>query len=309
MNRRHVLTTTAGALSAAAATTFTAPAAARRPAMSAVAPATRPFIRTRDGESLFYLECGAGAPVVFVSAWALPAAMWDAQTVAIADAGFRCVAFDRRGHGRSSPAPRGYDFDTLADDLAALLEALDLRGVTLVGMSMGAGEIVRYLTRHGSGRVSRIALVGTAATPFRMRTGDNPGDIPPEMFEPFRQVLLRDFPQWIEENRAPFFLPDTPRPVQEWVRGLMLQHSRLAIADCARMMGQTDFRAELRKIRVPALVIHGDRDASAPIDVTGRPTAAAIPGARLVVYEGGPHGLFVTHRDRLTADLLAFARG
>jgi non-heme chloroperoxidase len=267
-----------------------------------------PFVVTRDGQHLFHRDWGAGRPIVFLAAWALPSAMWDYQMTALVEDGFRCVAYDRRGHGRSSQPGGGYDYDTLADDLAAVLDVLDLRDVTLVGMSMAGGEITRYLTRHGQARVARVVYVGTAATPFRGRTADNPAGLPPEMLDAFvRGQLLRDYPQWIDDNRAPFFLPDTPRPIQEWVRGLMLGHSLKALVDCTRSMVTTDFRAELPRVRVPALLIHGTRDASAPIEITGRPTAALIPGARLAIYEGAPHGLFVTHRDRLTADLRAFA--
>ncbi len=263
---------------------------------------------TRDGQHLFHRDWGTGRPIVFLAAWALPSAMWDYQMTALVEDGFRCVAYDRRGHGRSSQPGRGYDYDTLADDLAAVLDALDLRDVMLVGMSMAGGEITRYLTRHGRARIARVVYVSTAATPYRTRTADNPDGIPPEMLEAFvRHQLLRDYPQWLDDNRAPFFLPDTPQPIQEWVRGLMLGHSLKALVDCTRSMATTDFRAELPRIRVPALLVHGSRDASAPIEVTGRPTAALIPGARLDVYEGAPHGLFVTHRDRLTADLRAFA--
>ena len=267
-----------------------------------------PFVVTRDGQHLFHRDWGTGRPIVFLAAWALPSAMWDYQMTALVEDGFRCVAYDRRGHGRSSQPGGGYDYDTLADDLAAVLDALDLRDVTLVGMSMAGGEITRYLTRHGRARVARVVYVSTAATPYRTRTPDNPDGIPPEMLDAFvHHQLLRDYPQWIDDNRAPFFLPDTPRPIQEWVRGLMLGHSLKALVDCTRSMATTDFRAELPRIRVPALLVHGTRDASAPIEVTGRPTAALIPGARLDVYEGAPHGLFVTHRERLTADLRAFA--
>ena len=177
---------------------------------------------------------------------------------ALVEDGFRCVAYDRRGHGRSSQPGGGYDYDTLADDLAAVLDALDLRDVTLVGMSMAGGEITRYLTRHGRARVARVVYVSTAATPYRTRTPDNPDGIPPEMLDAFvRHQLLRDYPQWIDDNRAPFFLPDTPRPIQEWVRGLMLGHSLKALVDCTRSMATTDFRAELPRIRVPALLVHG----------------------------------------------------
>jgi non-heme chloroperoxidase len=276
---------------------------------TATAATPGPFVQTKDGEQLFVRDWGTGQPIVLVAAWALPSAMWDYQMTALVEAGFRCVAYDRRGHGRSSQPGRGFDYDTLADDLAAVLESRDLRGVTLVGMSMAGGEITRYLTRHGSARIARVVYLATAATPYRLRTPDHPGDIPPEALEFFiGQQLQRDYPQWIEDNRAPFFLPDTPRPIQEWVRTLMLGHSLHALVACTRSMATTDFRAELPQIRVPALVIHGTQDASAPIEATGRPTAALIPGARLAVYDGAPHGIFVTHQARLLGDLLAFAR-
>lgn len=273
-------------------------------------PARGPFVQTPDGEQLFVRDWGAGPPIVFAAAWALPSAMWDYQMAALVEQGFRCVAYDRRGHGRSSQPGAGYDYDTLAADLHAVIESRDLRGATLVGMSMAGGEITRCLTRYGRARVSRLAYVATASTPYRTRTADNPDGVPAEAIDAFiSHHLQRDYPQWLEENRAPFFLPDTPRPIQEWVRGLMLGHSLHALVACTRSMTRTDFRAELRTIDVPALVIHGTQDASAPIEATGRPTAALIPGARLTVYDGAPHGLFVTHRDRLTADLAAFARG
>jgi pimeloyl-ACP methyl ester carboxylesterase len=277
---------------------------------SAAGAARGPFVQTPDGEQLFVRDWGAGPPIVFAAAWALSSAMWDYQMAALVEQGFRCVAYDRRGHGRSSQPGTGYDYDTLAADLHAVIESRDLRGATLVGMSMAGGEITRYLSRYGRARVSRLAYVATASTPYRTRTADNPDGLPAEAIDAFiKHQLQRDYPQWLEENRAPFFLPDTPRPIQEWVRGLMLNHSLHALIACTRSMTGTDFRAELRAIDVPALVIHGTQDASAPIEVTGRPTAALIPGARLTVYEGAPHGIFVTHRDRLTADILAFARG
>ena len=267
-----------------------------------------PYLRTRDGQSLWYKDWGSGRPVVFLAAWGLPSDMWDYQMVPLSSQGLRCVAYDRRGHGRSSRPGVGYDYDTLADDLAALIDTLDLRGVTLVGMSMAGGELVRYVTRHGSSRVARLIFVATDATPFRTQTPDNPSGIPGERFESFRRhALLRDYPKWLEDNREPFFVPETSRPMQEWVRGLMLGTSMKALVECSRSMSATDFRAELPTIGVPALLIHGDRDVSAPLEVTGRPTAKLIPGAHLKIYEGAPHGLFLTHMERLNADILEFA--
>jgi pimeloyl-ACP methyl ester carboxylesterase len=233
--------------------------------------------------------------------------MWDYQMVPLSDRGLRCVAYDRRGHGRSSRPGAGYDYDTLADDLSALIETLGLRGVTLVGMSMAGGEMVRYMSRHRGSRIARLIFVATDATPFRTQTPDNPTGIPAERFDLFRRrALLRDYPQWLEDNREPFFVPETSRQMQEWVRTLMLGTSMKALVDCNRSMASTDFRAELPTIKVPTLLIHGDKDVSAPIEATGRPTAELIPGAELKIYEGGPHGLFLTHMERLTADIYAF---
>ena len=271
---------------------------------------TRPFIHTRDGESLFYRDWGTGDPVVFLAAWGLPSDMWAYQMVPLSEQGFRTVAYDRRGHGRSSDPGAGYDYDTLADDLAAVLDELDLRRVTLVGMSMAGGELVRYLTRHGSSRVSRLVFVATAATPFPTRTADNPAGIPADRFELFRtHALLRDYPKWLEDNRPPFFTPETSPQMQEWVRSMMLTTSLKALVECNRSGTSTDFRRELASIAVPTLIVHGDRDVSAPLALTGEPTATLIPRATLAVYEGAPHGLFVTHMDRLTRDVAAFARG
>jgi len=268
-----------------------------------------PFVTTADGNLLFYRDWGKGQPILLLAAWALPSDMWAYQMVPLYESGFRTIAFDRRGHGRSTDAGGRYDFDTLADDLAAIIDTLDLNNVVLVGMSMAAGEIVRYLSRHGSERIARLVLVAPAATPFLMRTPDNPGGIPAEVFETFRSTgLLRDYPRWLEENRAPFFTPSTSRDMQEWVRAMMLATSMKALVECNRSSTSTDFRAELRRVDRPALIVHGDRDVSAPLALTGRPTAALIPSARLEVYEGAPHGLFVTHMDRLTRDIAGFAR-
>jgi pimeloyl-ACP methyl ester carboxylesterase len=265
------------------------------------------LIRTADGVTLFYRDWGSGAPVVFLAGWSMPSDSWTYQMLALSERGFRCIGFDRRGHGRSSEGA-AYDFDTLADDLAAVLEKLDLRGVTLVGHSMASGEIVRYLTRHGSARVARIALLGPV-TPFLVRTDDNPDGIDPAVFESFRRDwLMRDLPGWIEANIRPFVLPETSVQTMDWLRGLCLQASAKALLECSRAQSATDFRPELPAISVPALVIHGDRDVSAPLDLTGRRTAALIPHARLKVYEGAPHGLFVTHAERVNADLLEFIR-
>ncbi|WP_437735011.1 alpha/beta fold hydrolase [Sorangium sp. So ce1335] len=270
--------------------------------------AAGPFAEAQDGALLFYRDWGAGKPVLFLSGWALSSDMWGYQMLDLVDEGLRCVAYDRRGHGRSSDPGRGHDYDTLADDLAAVLERLDLREVTLVGHSMSGGEIARYLSRHGDRRIARAVFLAPT-TPMILRAADNPDGLDRHLVEHVRGAIRADYPGWLDANAPPFFVDDTSPAMREWVKHLMFECSMKAVIDCHRAMAEADFRDELRRIRVPTLVIHGDRDASAPLALTGQKTAALIPGSRLVVYEGAPHGLFVTHRERLSRDLLAFARG
>jgi non-heme chloroperoxidase len=270
------------------------------------------FCVARDGTRLFYKDWGAGRPVVFVPSWALNADMWAYQMAELTAEGLRCVAYDRRGHGRSDQPGHGYDYDTLADDLAALLEHLDLRGVTLVGHSMGGGEVVRYLSRHGAARVARAVLLAPT-TPFLLRTPDNPEGVEGGRFEELRAAWRRDFPGWLAENAPGFFGAGRPgRPVSpetvRWALGLIEQTPLEVALDCHRAMAETDFRAEPGALAVPTLVIHGDADLSAPLGRTGQASARLLPGGRLEVYEGAPHGLFVTDKDRLNRDLLAFVR-
>jgi non-heme chloroperoxidase len=278
----------------------------------AVSSPTKPrdFIETADGVKLAYSDWGAGKPVVFIHAWALPSPMWDYQIGPLSEQGLRCITYDRRGHGRSGKPSTGYDCDTLADDLAALLTRLDLRNVTLVSHSFGSAEVVRYMTRHGADRIGKIVLIAPAALPFVMKTADNPNGIPAEALEFFRtRVLQADFPKWLEEGRQAFFVADTSPSLQNWVKELMLSTPLQVAVETNRRITSTDFRRELPGITVPTLVIHGDKDVSAPIDITGRPTAALIPKAQFKLYEGAPHGLFLTHKDRLNADLISFIAG
>jgi non-heme chloroperoxidase len=311
MDRRTLLKSTvsttlgAGLLAANAADAVAAP-----PASSRVAPDIGDFIEAAPGVKLAVTDWGAGKPVVFVHAWALPSPMWDYQISALCEKGLRCIAYDRRGHGRSSKPNTGYDCDTLADDLAAVLIGLDLHGVALVGYSFGSGEAVRYLTRHGADRIQKLVLIAPAALPFATQTPDNPIGIPAEQLEFFRtRVLQADFPKWLEDGKKAFFVADTSPSLQDWVAELMRSTPLPVAIECNRLVTSTDFRKELPKISVPTLIIQGDKDASAPIDMTGRPTAALIPHAQLKVYEGAPHGLFLTHKDRLNADLLSFIAG
>lgn len=269
----------------------------------------RHFLDGGDGTSLFFKDWGSGRPVVFVSAWGLNSDAWVYEMTYLADHGLRCVAYDRRGHGRSSQPARGYDFDTLADDLSVLLEHLDLRDVTLVGHSMGCGEVVRYLARYGGSRVGRAVLVSTV-TPCTVKGADNPDGVDRGVLEAGRAMLRRDFPRTVDEAAPGFFGASNPvsDATRSWWTGMILQCSLPALLELHRAFTETDFRPELRAIPVPTLLVHGDSDLSTPLARTGRRSAALIPRSRLEVYAGAAHGLPLTHVDRLNADLLAFAR-
>ncbi|HYE76075.1 MAG TPA: alpha/beta hydrolase, partial [Blastocatellia bacterium] len=261
-----------------------------------------PFLRIDNRIRLFFKEWGKGRPVVFIHGWAMNAEMWQYQMIHLADRGMHCIAYDRRGHGRSSDPGTGYDYDTLADDLAVLLNQLDLRNVTLVGHSMASGEIVRYLTRHGASRVSKAVMIATT-TPFSLKTTDNPEGVDKAYFEQIRGAMLKDFPKWLYDNARPFFTPETSPEMIQWGVTMCQQASLKAVIELNRVVTETDFRSELSKITVPALIIHGDKDVSAPLELTARRTAKLIPKNQLKVYEGGPHGLFITHKERLNRDL------
>ena len=262
-------------------------------------------IQTNDGTHLYAKEWGDGAPVVFVHSWALTSDMWQYQTVEFAEHGLRCITYDRRGHGRSEQPGYGYDVDTLSDDLAAVMDSLDVSNATLIGHSMGCGEIVRYLARHGGKRVARIVLLAPT-TPFLKQTPDNPDGIPLQAFEAIRATWRADFPKWIADNTPPFFTKDTSPAMQEWGVSMMKPMSLPIAVACNVSMVDTDFRADLRDVAKPALLIHGDADASAPLPLTGAKTAKLIPNCTFKIYEGAPHGLFVTHKQRLNADILQF---
>lgn len=270
-----------------------------------------PVHTTADGTALVYDDWGTGRPVVLVHGWSLDATTWEHQVAALCAAGLRCITYDRRGHGRSEDPGRGYDADTLADDLAGLLERLDLTGAVLVGHSMGGGEVVRCLARHGSARVSAIALV-CSSTPFALATDDHPVGVPVEALGETAQALTRDRAAWFAAGARDYFALNgagswvSPAMVDRTLR-VCLGTPLLVQLACARTAFTTDYRDDVRRVDVPALVVHGDADASTPLAMTGLPTADLLPDADLVVYEGAPHGLYATHQDRLTADLLRLA--
>ncbi len=299
--RRHAITvmTGIGAIVASLpAQALAKPAAPKRPAM----------ITARDGTRLYFRDWGEGRPVVFLAGWGLPSECWAYQAAELSEQGLRCIAYDRRGHGRSDAPWKGYDYDTLADDLAAVLEQLDLRDVVLVAHSMAGGEVVRYFSRHGGARVAKVLLLAPL-DPCPAHKPDNPTGLSPAMFEAFRtHVLMRDYPRWLEENARPFVTPTTSAEMMDWVRGLMLGTTTKALVECNRAATTADLRPEIPNIKVPVLVIQGDKDASTPLETSGKRYAALAPNAKLIIYEGAPHGLMFTHIERLNADILAFAR-
>ena len=297
MNRRTVLEATFLGTALAASGT-SAPAAAQ--------PAVRsPYVTARDGTKLFVQDWGNGKPLLLLSAWTFNGSAWGTQIAALNEKGFRCIAPDRRGHGRSEMPSSGYDLETLTDDVADIIEARDLRDVTLVGFSMGTVEAVNYLARYGSDRIARLVLV-SPTTPFLVKTEDNPDAVPRAMIEADHAVIARDFAKWIAANEAPFFLPETPEITRSWIREMMLSVPLPVVLACRKTISFADLRAAAAKIDRPTLILHGDKDASAPLPLTGAKTARLIKGSKLVVYEGGPHPLPLTHGERVIADILSF---
>lgn len=264
-----------------------------------------PTIRTEDGTDLFVKDWGTGRPLLFVHSAAVTNDIWHYQHAHFTEAGYRAVAFDRRGHGRSDQPYGGYDPDRLADDLAAVIAARDLHGVTLIAHSLGCAEVVRYLSRHGSSRVSAVVLTGTT-TPFLKHAPDNPHGLDRSLMEPVRDLWHRDYPRWVTENVDAFFAPETSQGMKDWGTAMICQIPAHVALACAKTVFETDFRPDCRAIEVPTLILHGTLDASAPIDLTARPTAELIRGSRLIVYDGAPHGLMFTHLERLHADIENF---
>lgn len=255
-------------------------------------------VQTRDGESLFVQDAGAGRPVVFVHGWAMSSAFWEYQTDALARRGLRCIAYDQRGCGRSSPAGAGYDLDTLADDLEAVLSSRGLRDVVLVAHSMGSAEVARYLSRHGPGRIAKVALV-SCTTP----TLDGAAYV-----EPIEQAMRADRPGYVRQLAGRFFDPVKPsQALIDWGVNIVLQATLTACIGYNRCNLSTDLTQDLKAFSLPTLVVHGAGDASSVLAKTGARTAAMIKGAQLLVYEGAGHGLPLTHAARLNQDLAAFA--
>jgi non-heme chloroperoxidase len=271
-----------------------------------------PTITTRDGTSIYYQDWGGGQPVVFSHGWPLTADAWEDQMVHLASHGFRAIGHDRRGHGRSSQPFGGNHMDQYADDLAELLDALDLRDAILVGHSTGGGEVARYVGRHGTARVAKLVLVG-AVPPIMAKTAAYPGGLPIEVFDDIRRGVAADRSQFFKDLTTPFFGANRPgREVSQgvrdhfWLQGMMGGHKNEL--DCIAAFSETDFTEDLLKIDVPTLIVHGDDDQIVPIANSAQLSAKLVKGSVLKVYPGGDHGLAQTHKEQLNADLLSFAR-
>jgi non-heme chloroperoxidase len=263
-------------------------------------------VQIPDGTVLYCRAWGRGRPVVFVHGWAVSSDIWQYQMLALAREA-RCIAYDKRGHGRSSDPGQGYDYDTFADDLAAVLDHYDLHDAVLVGHSMGPGEIVRYLARHGTRRVSRLVLI-SPALPFMLKTADNPDGIDAAAFEQRRRLWAEDMPKFLADNAEMFVTADTSPETIAWIAGLGLQASLYGLLETNRAIAETDLREDVARVDLPTMIIHGDQDRSAPPDSTGRQTALMIDDSTFLLYRDAPHGLIVTHQEQLNAELASWIR-
>ena len=269
-------------------------------------------VTTKDGTQIYFKDWGQGQPVVFSHGWPLSADAWDDQMLFLGQHGYRVIAHDRRGHGRSSQPWNGNDLDTYADDLAEVTAALDLRDAVHVGHSTGGGEVARYISRHGTARAAKAVLIG-AIPPLMLRTPANPGGLPIEVFDGIRANVLADRSQLFKDLSAPFYGANRPgAKVSQglrdsfWMQGM--QAGFKGVFDCVKAFSETDQTDDLRKLTVPTLFIHGDDDQIVPIDASARAAVKIAPQASLKVYPGAPHGLCSTHKDQVNADLLAFLK-
>ncbi len=269
-------------------------------------------IVTKDNTRLFINDWGKGRPVIFLHGWPLSADSWEDQAMAVAAAGFRSISYDRRGFGRSSRPWDGYDYDTLADDLATVIQQTRAHDATLVGFSMGGGEVARYLSRHRDHSVMNAVLV-SSVVPFMLKTDDNPAGTEQGVFDQMARGIKEDRARFFTGFFKDFFgvgLLSGPvsTELMESMRVLAMQASLRATLECAKAFSGTDFRGDLAAFKMPTLIIHGTDDKTVPIDAAGRAAATAIAHSTLIEYDGAPHGLFATHKDALTSDLLAFLR-
>jgi len=273
-----------------------------------------PYIETRDGNDLYVKDWGEeGRTVILIHGWPLSADSWDDQAMALAEAGYRVLAYDRRGFGRSDQPWEGYDYNTFADDLADVMEAAEIEeGAAIVGFSMGGGEVARYMSRHRGKGVTQAALI-SSVVPYMLKDESNPHGVDQAVLEQIADGIRKDRPDFFRSFFKDFFgvgviSHPVSQAVVDWAWRLAMQAGLRPTLGSAEAFGTTDFRPDLAAFNVPTLIIHGTSDATVPIEATARAAAKAIPHARLIEYEGAPHGLFATHKDRLTQDLLAFLR-
>ncbi|TBN42761.1 alpha/beta hydrolase [Paracoccus subflavus] len=267
-----------------------------------------PMITTRDGTELYVKDWGLGRPVVLIHGWPLNSDSWEYQAVKLAEAGYRVVSYDRRGFGRSGQPWDGYDYDTLADDLADVIKGLDLADATLVGFSMGGGEVARYMSRHGAG-VSQAVFVSSVA-PGMLKSPGNPDGITQDVLDGIRDGLRKDRPAFLTDFFKAFYgqgmVSGVSQPILDWSLGMAMSASPRATLECVTAFGTTDFTGDVSGITVPTLIVHGTGDKTVPIAATAQRLADMLPQATLREYKGAPHGLTATHADQLTQDLLEF---
>jgi non-heme chloroperoxidase len=271
---------------------------------------TMSTITTQDGTQLYYKDWGSGQPVVFSHGWPLNADAWESQMVFLASNGYRCIAHDRRGHGRSSQPSGGNEMDTYADDLATLIEELDLKDAVMIGHSTGGGEVTRYIGRHGTSRVAKAVLVG-AVPPLMLKTDTNPDGTLIDAFDEIRAGVAADRSQFFKDLTVPFYGANRPgAEVSQGVRDAFwfqgMQGGLKNELECIKAFSETDFTEDLKKFDVPTLILHGDDDQIVPIVASALASSRLVKNATLKIYEGAPHGLADTHKDQLNADLLAF---